>query len=60
MLVLTRAIGEKILVNNGEIEITLVAIKGDKARIGVQAPAAMPIHREEIQQQIDEEDSRGD
>ena len=47
MLVLTRKVGEEIVIN-GNIRITITLIKGDKVRIGVTAPPDVPIHRQEI------------
>ncbi len=50
MLVLTRQVGEKIIVA-GQIEITVVAINGGKVRLGVVAPEEVRVDREEIHQQ---------
>ncbi|WP_193598140.1 carbon storage regulator CsrA [Microbacterium sp. YJN-G] len=47
MLVLTRKIGESVLIG-GEIEVTLLDIKGDSIRIGVNAPRETRIQRSEI------------
>lgn len=47
MLVLTRKIGEKIVIND-DIVLTLVQVRGDKARIGIEAPREIPVHREEV------------
>jgi carbon storage regulator len=51
MLVLSRRIGERIVIGDG-ILVTVVATSGDRVRLGVSAPAAMPIHREEIWKRI--------
>ena len=49
MLVLTRGINEKIIIGEGrEIEITLVSINGQKARIGIVAPKDIPVDSEEV------------
>lgn len=50
MLVLTRNVGEKIVIPTslGTIEVTLVEIRGAKARIGIAAPEDIPVHREEV------------
>ncbi len=49
MLVLSRKKGERIIAGiDGEIEITVVEIRGDKVRIGVVAPKEIPVHREEV------------
>lgn len=53
MLVLSRKKGEKIRAGiDGEIEITVVEIRGDKVRIGIVAPKEIPVHREELYEAI--------
>lgn len=47
MLVLSRRPGEKIIIN-GDIEITVVSVKGERVRIGITAPPTVPVDREEI------------
>lgn len=47
MLVLSRKVGEKILIN-GEILVTVVRVKGGSVRIGIEAPAEIPILRAEL------------
>lgn len=47
MLVLSRKVGEKIVIGE-KIEITLVAVLGDKVRIGITAPRDITVHRKEI------------
>lgn len=47
MLVLTRRIGETIVIDGG-IEVTVVAVQGDKVRIGVTAPPSVSVDREEV------------
>jgi len=47
MLVLTRRIGEKIVID-GVISVTVVAIRGDKVRLGVNAPPSILVDRSEI------------
>lgn len=47
MLVLSRKKDEKIIIGGG-IEITIADIRGDKVRIGVEAPKDVPVHREEV------------
>jgi len=49
MLVLTRNVGEKIVID-GNIQITVVAIKGNKVRIGIEAPDNVRVDREEVHQ----------
>jgi carbon storage regulator len=53
MLVLTRKIGEAIVIDGG-IRITVTAIRGDKVRIGVEAPQDVRIDREEIHRRLAE------
>lgn len=47
MLVLSRLRDETILIGD-EIEITVVDIRGDKVRLGITAPASVPVHRKEV------------
>ncbi|MFM8572006.1 MAG: carbon storage regulator CsrA [Pirellula sp.] len=47
MLVLTRKKNESIVINN-EITILVVEIRGDKVRLGVEAPKEVPVHRREV------------
>lgn len=57
MLVITRRIGEKIIINNHEITISFLDLKGSQMRIGIEAPKHIPVHRGEIQDLIDKEKS---
>lgn len=54
MLVLSRKEGEKILINDN-IAITVIQIRGDKVRIGIEAPVEMPVHRREVYDAIQKE-----
>ena len=47
MLVLSRAVGEKIVISDN-IEIVVVNISGDKVRLGIEAPKHISIHRREV------------
>lgn len=47
MLCLTRKVDEKIYIGN-DIVITVVAVKGERVRLGISAPRSVPVHREEI------------
>jgi carbon storage regulator len=47
MLVLSRKKNECIVIDN-QITITVVEIRGDKVRLGIDAPTTVPVHREEI------------
>jgi carbon storage regulator len=47
MLVLSRKKNEKVVIND-DIVITVVEIRGDKVRLGVEAPKEVPVHRQEV------------
>lgn len=51
MLALSRRKNESIIINN-EIEITVLEIKGDQVKIGIQAPKSIPVYRKEVYVQI--------
>src|SRR5579864_2940021 len=51
MLVLSRKKNESIVINN-DVVITVVEIRGDKVRLGIVAPKEVPVHREEVYEQI--------
>jgi len=51
MLILTRNVNEKIMVGD-DVEITVLSVTGGQVRLGVEAPKDVPVHREEIYQQI--------
>jgi len=52
MLVLSRRVGERILVPDFDLAITIVAIEGSRVRLGISAPADVSVYREEIWHQI--------
>ena len=65
MLVLSRLRGESIMIGD-DIEVTIVDIRGDKARLGIRAPPDVEVHRQEIynliknnRDQYQNEDNRG-
>jgi carbon storage regulator len=55
MLILTRRVGETLMVGD-EVSITVLGVKGNQVRIGINAPKDVPVHREEIYQRIKNED----
>jgi carbon storage regulator len=54
MLVLSRKKNQSIVIND-DITIVVVEIRGDKVRLGVEAPKEVPVHRREVQDAIDRE-----
>ena len=55
MLILTRRIGESVKINE-DITVTVLGIKGNQIRIGVDAPKHVSVHREEIYQRLKKEE----
>ncbi|MEH7265313.1 carbon storage regulator CsrA, partial [Priestia megaterium] len=51
MLVLTRKLNETIKIGD-EIEVTVLAVNGDQIKLGIQAPKSVDIHRQEIYEEI--------
>ncbi len=52
MLILTRRIGEKIMIGD-DIEVAILGMNGRQIRVGVLAPDDVPVHREEVKKRID-------
>jgi carbon storage regulator len=48
MLVLSRRIGEQIIMPEQDVVVTVVAIHGNRVRIGITAPSHVPVYREEL------------
>lgn len=56
MLKLTRRINETIIIGDDDIRITVLSVKGNQVKIGVNAPTSLSVHREEIFLKIREEE----
>ena len=56
MLILTRRLSESLMIGD-EITITVLGVKGNQVRLGVDAPKDVAVHREEIYERIRAEDS---
>ena len=54
MLILTRRVGETLMVGD-QVTVTVLGVKGNQVRIGVNAPRDVAVHREEIYQRIKDE-----
>ncbi|AWZ93405.1 carbon storage regulator [Pseudomonas aeruginosa] len=54
MLILTRRVGETLMVGD-DVTVTVLGVKGNQVRIGVNAPKEVAVHREEIYQGIQKE-----
>ena len=54
MLVLSRRVGERVMIG-ADIEVTVVAVQGERVRLGFTAPREMPIHRLEVHERIQRE-----
>ncbi len=54
MLILTRKVGERLMIGD-DIAVTVLSVKGNQVRLGIQAPASIAVHREEIYDRIQNE-----
>lgn len=54
MLILTRRVGETLMIGD-DVQVTVLGVKGNQVRIGVNAPKEVSVHREEIYERIKRE-----
>lgn len=57
MLILTRRVGETVMIGN-DVTVTVLGVKGNQVRIGVNAPKDVSVHREEIYERIKREEEQ--
>ena len=60
MLVLSRKLGERILVPHCDLTVTVVAIEGKTVRLGISAPAEVGVYREELWSEICEQPAQSE
>lgn len=54
MLILTRRVGEAVMIGD-DVTISVLSVKGNQVRLGIDAPRSTPVHREEIYKRIKRE-----
>ncbi|MGH8290800.1 MAG: carbon storage regulator CsrA [Steroidobacteraceae bacterium] len=58
MLILTRRVGEALMIGD-DVSITVLGVKGNQVRLGIEAPRSIAVHREEIYRRIKREQAGG-
>jgi carbon storage regulator len=58
MLILTRRVGETVMIGD-EVTLTVLGVKGNHVRVGINAPKSVPVHRAEIYERIRREQQDG-
>ena len=58
MLILTRRVGETVMIGN-DVTVTILGVKGNQVRVGINAPKNVAVHREEIYERIKREQNGG-
>ena len=56
MLVLSRKLNESIVINDNVV-VTVLGVKGDRVRIGIDAPGEIPVHRQEVFEKMQNEEA---
>lgn len=56
MLILTRRVGETVMIGD-EVTVTVLGVKGNQVRLGVNAPRSVAVHRQEIYDRIQKEEA---
>jgi carbon storage regulator len=59
MLILTRRVGETLVIGD-DVNVTVLGVRGNQVRLGVNAPKEVTVHREEIYQRIQKEGDSND
>lgn len=58
MLILTRRVGESVMIGS-DVVVTILGVKGNQVRVGINAPKSVAVHREEIYERIKREQQGG-